>query len=135
MHIWWRYWCIVYDCVLFSYAGCSLVKYMDRHRIKPDCRPFQLVCCLCFSSLFWLSFAIICFIFYFLYLFFSELMPHGSVEICTELLLLCESWNGLFQLLFLCQIWVFFVFFFILTLFNGYLWLFLCFYLDKLLCT
>jgi len=37
-----------------SYVGCSLVKYMDRHRIKPDCRPFQLVC----LSLSWPSFGI-----------------------------------------------------------------------------
>jgi len=28
---------------VYSYAGCNLAKYMDKHRIKPDCRPFQLV--------------------------------------------------------------------------------------------
>lgn len=27
----------------FSYSSCSLVKYMDRHKIKPDTRAFNLV--------------------------------------------------------------------------------------------
>ena len=27
----------------FSYANCSLVKYMERHRIKPDRKDFQLL--------------------------------------------------------------------------------------------
>ncbi len=27
----------------FSYANCSLVKYMDRHRIKPESKAFQLL--------------------------------------------------------------------------------------------
>ena len=27
----------------FSYATCSLVKYMDRHRIKPDSKAFLLL--------------------------------------------------------------------------------------------
>ena len=26
-----------------SYASCSLVKYMDRHRIKPDSKAFLLL--------------------------------------------------------------------------------------------
>ena len=27
----------------WSYANCSLIKYMDKHRIKPDSKAFQLV--------------------------------------------------------------------------------------------
>ena len=27
----------------FSYANCSLTKYMDRHKIKPDSKAFNLV--------------------------------------------------------------------------------------------
>ncbi len=29
--------------LIFSYSNCSLVKYMDRHRIKPDSKAFQLL--------------------------------------------------------------------------------------------
>lgn len=31
---------------IFSYANCSLTKYMDRHKIKPDSKAFNLVSCL-----------------------------------------------------------------------------------------
>lgn len=27
----------------YSYANCSLTKYMDRHKIKPDSKAFNLV--------------------------------------------------------------------------------------------
>ena len=30
-------------CLRFSYVNCSLVKYMDRHRIKPDSKAFMLL--------------------------------------------------------------------------------------------
>lgn len=32
----------------FSYSSCSLVKYMDRHKIKPDSKAFHLVSCVSF---------------------------------------------------------------------------------------
>ena len=32
---------IAYVCS--SYVNCSLVKYMDRHRIKPDSKAFMLL--------------------------------------------------------------------------------------------
>lgn len=31
------------DSFAFSYANCSLTKYMDRHKIKPDSKAFNLV--------------------------------------------------------------------------------------------
>ena len=30
-------------CLCYSYVNCSLVKYMDRHRIKPDSKAFMLL--------------------------------------------------------------------------------------------
>jgi len=30
-------------CNFSSYVNCSLVKYMDRHRIKPESKAFQLL--------------------------------------------------------------------------------------------
>lgn len=31
------------DLFLPSYVNCSLVKYMDRHKVKPDSRAFHLL--------------------------------------------------------------------------------------------
>lgn len=31
------------NILFFSYANCSLTKYMDRHKIKPDSKAFNLV--------------------------------------------------------------------------------------------
>ena len=29
--------------ITFSYANCNLIKYMEKHRIKPDSKAFQLL--------------------------------------------------------------------------------------------
>ena len=38
-----KLWLINNITINFSYLNCSLVKYMDRHRIKPESKAFQLL--------------------------------------------------------------------------------------------
>ena len=38
-----HYTCIYSSHWYYSYSGASLIKYMDKHKIKPDTKAFQLV--------------------------------------------------------------------------------------------
>jgi len=41
---------VVHVC-LRSYSNCSLVKYMEKHKVKPDSKAFLLVCTHCASTI------------------------------------------------------------------------------------
>jgi len=85
-----------------SYVGCNLVKYMDRHRIKPDCRPFQLVCLSLSSPSFGIPFITTSLIFFNFVLTciseFTALWQHRNVHIIIMVALCNRADHYIFAL-------------------------------------